>query len=132
MEENTDELVKVSQTLTKENDELKVKLEEFEAKEAEVAKEAEIKKRVAEELAKLKEEEEEEKPDKEEEPESKGVVDEPAEEAPAEVKEKFIFEGNDLTMSPKYFAEFDNEVRGLEWMKEVRWIPNGVTEVNAQ
>ena len=145
MEENkTDELVQSIQTLNKENDNLREKLAEFEAKEAERAKEEEIKKRVAEELKKIKEQEEEEaEPEKEEEPESKGVVDEPAEEAEAEVKEAFAFvsigpgginykrKGPHLTMTKEYFAEFDNEVRNLDWMKGVRWIPNNTVEVEA-
>lgn len=133
MEEKTDELVASIQTLTKENDELRASLKEFEDKKALEEKEEEIKKRVQEELKKLEEEAEEEvedKPDKEEEkaeeePESKGVVDAPEEKAKTVVKEQFVIENGDLTMNPEYWKEFDDSILDIDSkLKDVRWIPN--------
>jgi len=125
MEEDK-ELVNSIKTLNDENDVLRKKVEEFETAKALSEKEAEIKKRVDEELKKIKEEEQEEEP--EEEPESKGVVDEPKEEAPAVVKENFIMKNGDLTMAPHYWKEFDSEVKSLDFLKEVRWLPNAIAD----
>lgn len=133
----TDELVKTIQTLTKENDELKVKVEEIDKVKEQEKKETEITKRVQEELDKKKtvkkgeeeDEDEEEKKKKEpkktdekEKPKSKGVV---SEKKDVDLKESHdifeVTESGDLTMTHEAWKEFDNSIRDTSYMNQVKW-----------
>jgi len=138
MEEDKD-ILKTVETLTKENDELREKLEEIQKKEKEAIEkeefEAKVKEEVEKRLKEMKEKEEEKKEEEEkvetkeeEKPEPKGEVAEASIEK--KVQEKEIFEedrkGN-LTMTEEYWQEWDNSIRNLDWIdSKVKWTANKI------
>jgi len=136
-----DELVSVVETLTKENDDLRKVQEEYEKlksrlKEEEKAKVLGI---LMERTGKPKEEFEgksldvlkelvellpEKKVEEKEKPKPKGVVEESLKE---EVKEKEIFESDELglTMTPEYWNEWNESIQKMADTSNVRWVTGG-------